>query len=47
MERWVRWVVAILVVAAIIGLIALARGDPGHGDADAAAGRIAAVTLVV
>jgi hypothetical protein len=27
-----RWVVAILVVAAIIGLIAFARGEPEHGE---------------
>ena len=26
-----RWVVAILVVAAIIGLVVLARGEPDHG----------------
>ena len=37
MERWMRWVVAILVVAAIIALVALARGVPGHVDIDAAA----------
>ena len=27
-----RWVVAILVVAAIVGLVALARGEPEHGE---------------
>jgi len=27
-----RWVVAILIVAAIVGLVAFARGDPEHGD---------------
>ena len=27
-----RWVVAILVVAAIIALVAFARGEPEHGE---------------
>jgi hypothetical protein len=27
-----RWVVAILVAAAIIALVALARGEPEHGE---------------
>ena len=31
MDGPLRWVVAILVVAAIIGLIAFARGVPEHG----------------
>ena len=26
-----RWVLAILIVAAIIGLVAIARGEPEHG----------------
>jgi hypothetical protein len=26
-----RWVVAILIVAAIVGLVAFARGEPEHG----------------
>ncbi len=32
MDGPLRWVVVILVVAAIIGLIAFARGDPEHGE---------------
>ena len=32
MDGPLRWVVAILVVAAIIALVAFARGDPEHGD---------------
>ncbi len=32
MDGPLRWVVAILVVAAIIGLIVFARGVPEHGD---------------
>ena len=32
MDGPVRWVVAILVVAAIIALVAFARGDPEHGE---------------
>ena len=32
MDGPLRWVVAILIVAAIIGLIAFARGVPEHGD---------------
>jgi len=35
MDGPVRWVIAILVVAAIIALVAFARGDPGHGEPDA------------
>ena len=35
-----RWVVAILVVAGIIGLVTLARGEPDHGGP-----RVAVVTL--
>jgi hypothetical protein len=31
MDGPLRWVVAILVVAAIVGLVALARGEPEHG----------------
>jgi hypothetical protein len=27
----VRWVLAILITAAIIGLVVLARGEPDHG----------------
>ena len=27
-----RWVVAILIVAAIIALVAFARGEPEHGE---------------
>ncbi len=26
-----RWVLAILILAAIIGLVAIARGEPDHG----------------
>jgi hypothetical protein len=47
MDRWIRWVVAILVVAAIIGLITFARGTPEHGGAQAASARAGAVTLTV
>jgi hypothetical protein len=32
MDGILRWVVTIFLVAAIIGLIALARGEPQHGD---------------
>ena len=32
MDGPLRWVVAILMVAAIIGLIAFARGTPEHGE---------------
>jgi hypothetical protein len=32
MDGPLRWIVAILVVAAIIGLVAFARGEPEHGD---------------
>jgi hypothetical protein len=32
MDGPLRWIVAILVVAAIIGLVALARGEPRHGE---------------
>jgi hypothetical protein len=34
MERWMRWVLAILIVAAIIALITLARGVPGRFEID-------------
>jgi hypothetical protein len=34
MEGWMRWVLAILIVAAIIALVALARGMAGHFDID-------------
>jgi hypothetical protein len=32
MDRALRWVVTILVVAAIIGLVAFARGEPRRGE---------------
>jgi hypothetical protein len=32
MDRWVRSVVAVFVVLAIIGLLAFARGDVRHGE---------------
>ena len=32
MERWMRWVLAILIVAAIISMLTLARGVPGRHD---------------
>jgi hypothetical protein len=32
MDGPLRWVVAIVVVAAIIGLVTLARGEPAHGE---------------
>jgi hypothetical protein len=32
MDRGLRWVVAILITAAIIGLVAFARGTPQHAE---------------
>ena len=32
MDGPLRWVVAILIVAAIIALVAFARGEPEHGE---------------
>ena len=32
MDGPLRWIVGILVVAAIIALVAFARGEPEHGD---------------
>ncbi len=32
MDGPLRWVVAIVVVAAIVGLVTLARGEPKHGE---------------
>ncbi len=32
MDGPLRWVAAILIVAAIIGLLAFARGEPEHGE---------------
>jgi hypothetical protein len=32
MDRWIRSVVAVFVVLAILGLIAYARGTPAHGE---------------
>jgi hypothetical protein len=32
MDGALRWVVAILVVAAIVSLVTLARGEPRHGE---------------
>ena len=32
MDRWLQWVVVILIVAGIIAMVAFARGDPGHDD---------------
>ena len=37
MDGPLRWVVAILVVAAIVALVAFARGDPQHGEPTAPA----------
>ena len=37
MDRWLQWVVVILVVAGIIAMVAFARGDPGHQDLPASA----------
>ena len=34
MDGPLRWVVAILIVAAIIALVAFARGEPEHGEPD-------------
>jgi hypothetical protein len=45
MDRGLRWVVAILVTAAIIALVAFARGEPQHAEPTApAAAAIAAST---
>jgi hypothetical protein len=35
MDGPLRWVVAIVVVAALIGLVTLARGEPFRGEPDA------------
>jgi hypothetical protein len=35
MDRWVRWVVAIVATAGIIALIAFARGGAERGNPDA------------
>jgi hypothetical protein len=32
MDGAVRWIVGIVLIAAILGLIAFARGTPEHGD---------------
>jgi hypothetical protein len=42
-----RWVVAILIVAAIIGLVTFARGEPRHGEPTAppAAVRVVGATV--
>ena len=32
MDRWLQWVIVILVVAGIIAMVAFARGDAGHDD---------------
>ena len=32
MDRWIRWVVAIVAAAGIIALIAFARGTPEHAE---------------
>ncbi len=37
MDGPIRWVVAILIAAAIIGLLAFARGEPEHGEPTAPA----------
>ena len=44
MERWAEWVLAILIVAGIIGLVSLARGEPGRGDLPPAIVVVAAAT---
>ena len=38
MDRWVRSVVAVFVVLALLGLIAFARGEPRHGEDFTASG---------
>jgi hypothetical protein len=43
MERSMRWVLAILIVAAIIGMVTLARGEPGRHDIDETAAVIGLV----
>jgi hypothetical protein len=42
MDGAVRWIVGIILVAAILGLIAFARGVPEHGDTS----QSAAIALV-
>jgi hypothetical protein len=37
MDRWMEWVVAILIVAGIIAMVSLARGEPGRNDLPPAA----------
>ena len=32
MDRWLRWVFAIVFTLALIGLVVLARGEPRHGE---------------
>jgi hypothetical protein len=44
MDRGLRWVVAILITAAIVGLVAFARGEPQHAEPTAPAAAIAAAT---
>ncbi len=36
MNGWQRWVVMIIAVAAIVAMLALARGEPQHGSPKAA-----------
>ena len=47
MDRWVRSIVAVFVVLAILGLIAFARGTPEHGGATPPPAASASFTLVV
>ena len=43
MDGPLRWVVAILVVAAIVALVAFARGDPERGEPTASTAAIQVV----
>lgn len=43
MERWARWVVAIIVTAGIIALVAFARGTPEHAEPTAPAAAVVTV----
>jgi hypothetical protein len=43
MDRWTEWVVAFVFAAAIVALVAFARGEPGRNDVPVTA--VAAVTV--
>jgi hypothetical protein len=43
MDRWIRWVVAIVAAAGIVALVAFARGTPEHAEPTAPAAAIVIV----